>query len=127
MLWFTPIYKVNNDKVHKKNSPYDEVNLPEFVIPISMLVYGYPTKQQRERKKPIRFEKEYIVYENEYRRLTKEEHDEMHKIKNEKTSTINKNVAEDIKALCKRKYMSDFSLEMDRSAGEYLKKFRKSK
>lgn len=101
------------------------LNLPEFVIPVSMLVYGYPTKQQRERKKPIRFEREYIVYENKYHRLTKAQHDEMHKIRNEKTSTINKNVAEDIKALCKRKYMSDFSLEMDRSAGEYLKKFRK--
>lgn len=100
------------------------LNLPEFVIPISMVVYGYPTKQQRDRKKPIRFEKEYVVYENEYRSLTKAEHDEMHKIRNEKTSTINKNVAEDIKALCKRKYMSDFSLEMDRSVGEYLKKFR---
>ncbi|OLS03143.1 nitroreductase family protein [Tissierella creatinophila] len=101
------------------------LNLPEFVIPVSMLVYGYPTKQQRERKKPIRFEREYIVYENKYHRLTKAQHDEMHKIRNEKTSTINKNVAEDIKALCKRKYMSDFSLEMDRSVGEYLKKFRK--
>lgn len=100
------------------------LNLPEFVIPVTMVVYGYPTKQQKDRKKPIRFEKEYIVYENQYRRLTKEEHSEMHKIRNEKTSTINKNIAEDIKALCKRKYMSDFSLEMDRSVGEYLKKFR---
>lgn len=103
------------------------LNLPEFVIPVSMLVYGYPTKQQRDRKKPIRFEKEYVVYENEYRGLTKAEHDQMHKIRNEKTSTINKNVAEDIKALCKRKYMSDFSLEMDRSVGKYLKKFRAEK
>lgn len=100
------------------------LNLPEFVIPISMVVYGYPTKQQRERKKPIRFEKEYTVHENQYRRLTKSEHDKMHEIKNEKTSTINKNINEDIQAFCKRKYMSDFSLEMDRSVGEYLKKFR---
>lgn len=100
------------------------LNLPEFVIPMAMVVYGYPTKQQIERKKPIRFEKEYIVYENKYKKLTKAEHDEMHKIRSEKTSTINKNVAEDIRALCKRKYMSEFSLEMDKSAGKYLKKFR---
>lgn len=100
------------------------LNLPEFVIPVTMVVYGYPTKQQKDRKKPIRFEKEYIVYENQYRRLTKEEHYEMHKIRNEKTNTFNKHIAEDIKALCERKYMSDFSLEMDRSVGEYLKKFR---
>lgn len=100
------------------------LDLPDFVIPVSMVVYGYPTEQQKARKKPIRFEKEYIVYENTYHRLTKEEHEEMHGIKNEKTNTINRNIAEDIKAFCSRKYMSDFSLEMDRSVGEYLKKFR---
>lgn len=100
------------------------LNLPEFVMPTSMVVYGYPTDQQKQRNKPIRFEKEYIVFENQYRKLSKEEHGEMHKIKHEKTSSINKNISEDIQAFCKRKYMSDFSLEMDRSVGEYLKKFR---
>ncbi|MGO1470611.1 MAG: nitroreductase family protein [Tissierella sp.] len=107
---------------------YEEVkeilNLPDFVIPVGMLVYGYPTKQQKERKKPIRFERKYIVHENKYQRLSKEEHTEMHRIRNEKTNSINKNIAEDIKALCKRKYMSDFSLEMSRSAGKYLENFR---
>jgi FMN reductase (NADPH) len=100
------------------------LNLPEFVIPLAMVVYGYPTKQQLERKKPIRFEKQYIVFENEYRRLTKTEHDEMHNIRNVKTGILNKNVAEGIKAFCKRKYMSDFSLEMNRSVKKYLEKFR---
>ena len=99
------------------------LELPEFVLPAAMLVYGYPTQQQKDRKKPVRFEKEYIVYENKYRRLNKEEHEEMHRIQNEKTS-INKDAVEGIKALCNRKYMSDFSLEMNRSAGEYLKRFR---
>ena len=103
------------------------LNLPEFVIPVSMLVYGYPTKQQMERKKPIRFEKEYIIHENEYRRLTIEEHEDMHRIKSEKTSSVNKDISESIKAFCERKYMSDFSLEMDRSVREYFKKFRHSK
>lgn len=112
------------DILENKEVVSELLDLPEFVLPIAMVVYGYPTEQQRARKKPIRFEKEYIVYENKYRRLTKEEHEEMHKIRNEKTSTINKNIAEGIKAFCNRKYMSDFSLEMDRSAGEYLKKFR---
>ena len=103
------------------------LNLPKFVIPIGMLVYGYPTDQQRERKKPIRFEKEYIVFENQYRRLSKEEHDRMHKTRNEKTNKVNKDIAEDIKALCKRKYMSEFSLEMSRSAEKYLEHFRNLK
>ena len=100
------------------------LNLPEYVIPATMLVYGYPTEQQKTRKKPIRFEKEYIVYENNYRRLSKEEHEDMHHIRNEKSS-INKDTVEGIKALCNRKYMSDFSIEMSRSVGEYLKNFRR--
>ena len=76
------------------------LNLPEFVIPVTMLVYGYPTKQQRERKKPIRFEKEYIVFENQYRRLDKIDYDNMHKTRNEKANLLNKDVNEDIKAFC---------------------------
>lgn len=103
------------------------LNLPEFVMPVTMLVYGYPTKHQKDRKKPIRFEKEYIIFENQYHRLTKEEHEDMHTTKNEKTNNLSKNIPENIRAFCKRKYMSDFSVEMDRSVGEYLKKFRKSK
>lgn len=101
------------------------LNLPEFVIPVAMLVYGYPTKQQKDRKKPIRFEKEYIVFDNKYQRQDLEKHNEMHRIRNKKTSNINKDLVEDIKALCKRKYMSEFSMEMSRSAGKYLQNFRK--
>lgn len=100
------------------------LDLPDYVIPATMLVFGYPTQQQQDRKKPIRFEKEYLVYDNKYHRLTKEEHDRMHSIRNDKTKSNNKAVAEDIKAICNRKYMSEFSLEMTRSASEYLKKFR---
>lgn len=99
------------------------LDLPEYVLPAAMIVYGYPTQQQKDRKKPIRFEKEYIVFENKYKKLSKEEHDEMHKTRNQKTSTDRVPV-EEIKALCKRKYMSEFSLEMSRSAREYLKNFR---
>jgi FMN reductase (NADPH) len=100
------------------------LDLPDYVLPAAMVIYGYPVEIQKNRKKPARFEEKYIVYENKYRRLNKEEHIEMQRIRNEKAEFLNKNISEDIKALCKRKYMSDFSLEMNRSASEYLKKFR---
>lgn len=100
------------------------LELPDYVLPAAMVVYGYPTEAQKSRKKPARFEEEYIVFENKYHRLTEEEHLEMHHIRNEKSGLVDKNIKENIEALCKRKYMSDFSLEMNRSAGEYLKKFR---
>jgi FMN reductase (NADPH) len=100
------------------------LDLPDYVLPAAMVIYGYPVEVQKNRKKPARFEEKYIVYENKYRRLNKEEHIEMQRIRNEKAEFLNKNISEDIKALCKRKYMSDFSLEMNRSASKYLNKFR---
>ena len=100
------------------------LDLPDYVLPAAMLIYGYPVEVQKNRKKPVRFEERYIVYENKYRRLSKEEHIEMQRIRNEKAECLNKDISEEIKALCTRKYMSDFSLEMNRSASEYLKKFR---
>jgi FMN reductase (NADPH) len=100
------------------------LDLPDYVVPAAMVVYGYPVEAQRNRRKPVRFEKQYIVFENKYHRMTKKEHVEMHNIRNEKMGLADKNIREYIKAFCNRKYMSDFSLEMSRSAGEYLKKFR---
>jgi nitroreductase len=100
------------------------LDLPDYVLPAAMVVYGYPTESQKTRKKPARFDEKYLVFENKYHRLTKEEHVEMHEERNKKKGLVDKKVIEDIKALCNRKYMSDFSLEMNRSAGEYLKKFR---
>lgn len=102
----------------------DLLDLPDYVLPAAMVVYGYPAESQRIRKKLVRFEKDYIVFKNKYRRLTKEEHREMHSIRNKKSGLLERDASEIIKANCARKYMSDFSLEMNRSASEYLKKFR---
>ena len=99
------------------------LKLPEYTVPVAMVVYGYPAPNQITRKKPPRFEKDYIVFENSYRRLSREEQEKMHQERNRKAGISDKNVAEGIQALCKRKYMSGFSLEMNRSAAEYVKRF----
>ena len=100
------------------------LELPEYVMPAAMLVYGYPEESQIKRKKPVRYDQQYIVYENQYHRLTKEEQEKMHQIRNEKAGYSDKNINEDIKAICRRKYMSEFCIEMNRSAKEYLNNFR---
>ncbi|MCC5910863.1 MAG: nitroreductase family protein [Clostridiaceae bacterium] len=100
------------------------LGLPDYVLPAAMVVYGYATESQKNRKKPPRFEKQYITFENKYHRITREEHNEMHRIRNEKKGLADKNIKEDLHAFCKRKYMSDFAFEMNRSASKYLKKFR---
>jgi nitroreductase len=90
------------------------LSLPEFTMPAAMVVYGYPTRQQLDRTKPARFGKSHIVHENGYRKMEPDELLGMHGERGDRESFDD---------LCKRKYMSDFSIEMTRSVAEYLKSF----
>lgn len=94
------------------------LHLPPYVFPAAMLVFGYPTKQQKERRKPERVSLSHVVHENGYRRMEGEELQEMFCPK----SGV-RPYEEWMKAFCDRKYNSDFSREMTRSVGEYLKEF----
>ena len=44
-------------------------NLPPYVLPVTMICFGYPTPEQSARKQPPRFHRECIVHKNTYRRL----------------------------------------------------------
>ena len=94
------------------------LNLPEYVFPAALVVFGYSTEQQTQRKKPERCDLKYIVHENTYQKMNP----------NELKAMLVKNCTEEtydgwIKAFCNRKYNSDFSREMTRSVVEYLKDF----
>ncbi len=107
---------------------YEEVkrvlNLPAYVLPAAMLVYGYPTEGQKNRKKPSRYEEEYIVHENTYKKLSQVEHRSMHEKREADSGHTDVNLTDKLQAFCKRKYMSEFCKEMNRSATEYLNNFR---
>lgn len=96
------------------------LNLDQYVVPISMLVIGYPTKGQIARNKPKRFEKEFIVHENTYSRLTPDQLREMHTRQSEKEDF---DFDTYIKTFGTRKYMSDFAKEMSRSCELYASAF----
>lgn len=94
------------------------LNLPKYVFPAVMAVFGYPTQQQKTRPKPKRFAASDIVCENTYQ------------IKNGKElrQMLTKECPEDtynqwVTAFCNRKYNSDFSVEMTRSVEKYLRDF----
>lgn len=97
--------------------------LPEFVFPAAMLVLGRPTQQQRERRKPARFDARYIVRENRYRRMTPEEHEAMYRAREAAEGRADVDYAARMQAFCARKYNSVFSREMSRSAAVYLRAF----
>lgn len=95
------------------------LGLPEYVFPAAMLVFGYPTDQQKARPKPRRADMAHIVHENAYREMDADELRTLFSIRAEK-----KPYEDYMKAFCERKYNSDFSVEMNRSVEEYLKQFK---
>ena len=104
---------MENYEVHK-----ELLGLPEFVFPALMLVFGYPTAQQKEREKPKRAPLDFIVHENIYPHFSQEElRQNIADIKGEDFDSC-------MERFCKRKYQADFSLEMSRSVAAALKNFQ---
>ena len=92
------------------------LDLPPWVFPACMLVLGWPTRQQKEREKPARFEQPFLVHENGYRRLGPAELRDMFRDRRGGQSFEGF-----LSAFCARKYESDFSREMSRSVAAYLR------
>lgn len=96
------------------------LNLPEYVFPAAMLVFGYPTEQQIERPKPERAPMEVIVSENRYPEMDDNYYNALFGYQ------TNDDYDRWMKAFCDRKYNSDFSVEMSRSVNEYVKQFQEN-
>lgn len=92
--------------------------LPEYVFPAVMLVFGYPSQQQKLRPKPERFKLDDIVCENRYQRKNGAELRSMFE-----KECRRQQYDEWMEKFCNRKYNSDFSREMTRSVEMYLQDF----
>lgn len=90
------------------------LKLPRYVVPTCMLVFGYPTQQQIERPKPVRFRVEDIVHENGYDLEKSGRMEQMLAGRGEQDGDW-------IRRFCKRKWNCEFSEEMSRSAREILR------
>jgi FMN reductase (NADPH)/FMN reductase [NAD(P)H] len=116
------------DIIEQYETHKELLNLPQYVFPICMLVFGYPTEQQKNYEMTPRFDEKFILFENGYRQLASREFNEMFA---ERESRLPKGAAmEDIanvgQATYLRKFDSDFSVEMNRSAREWLKGWEKN-
>lgn len=96
------------------------LHLPKYVFPAAMVVFGYPTQQQKERQKPDRCALSHIVHENTYRELSGCELREMFDYKKGALT-----FDEWCRRFCERKHNSDFSYEMSRSVRMYLADYLK--
>ena len=95
------------------------LHLPEYVVPVGMLIFGYPTDQQKSRPKPERVNQKYIVHENGYKPLSNNDLEEMWTPRSGE-----RGYEAWMQAFCNRKYNSDFSQEMTRSVSKYLEQFK---
>lgn len=92
--------------------------LPKHVFPISLVCFGYPTRQQRERELTPRFDERYIVFEDRYCRFGRAELEEMYRPRQEQVFGERKEVkgARNIgQMMYTKKFDSEFSREMTRS------------
>ena len=103
--------------------------LPQYVFPICMLVFGYPTQQQIDREYTPRFDEKFIVFENKYQRLNKTDFDEMFAERQGRLLKIRSMQEQGIKnvgqATYLNKFSAEFSTEMRRSVREILKQWMK--
>ncbi len=104
---------MENYELHK-----EMLKLPEYVFPAVMIVFGYPTRQQKDREKPQRVKTKYLVHTNSYNDF---DADELKDMLNYKAG--NNTYEKWISAFCNRKYNSDFAIEMSRSVKKYIDEY----
>lgn len=97
------------------------LNLPDYTFPICMLALGYYEEDAKKIIKP-RFDKKYIVFDEEYKRLNREEFKEMYRENEKFVVKGNKFNADNFGQLIYgRKSGSNFMKEMNRSVEAALK------
>jgi nitroreductase len=105
----------------------DLFNLPQYVFPITLVCFGYPTRQQMERAQTSRFQEKFILFENQYRRLGGEEIAEMLQDTHQRAFHGREELqgARNVGQLVyQRKFNADFTREMTRSVQTILKTWK---
>ncbi len=97
----------------------DVLKLKEGLVPACMLVIGYPEKSETG-SKPRRFNKEYIVHQDYYHEFDAHEHIRYYK---ERCVDTSSDLKVGLERFLKRKYLSDFAFEMNRSAAMYFEPY----
>ncbi len=103
------------DIIEKYEEKKSLLNLPKYTLPITMLTLGYYPDDFQKRKSK-RFRKDYIVFEEEYERLSEKDLKEMYKGKAEKMKKENRYNADNYgQYIYSHKFDTEFFKEMERS------------
>ena len=104
---------LENYEIHR-----ELLSLPKYVLPVCMLCLGYPTPGQRKRQKPRRFRPEDIVHENGYDAKKAARMADM--LREKENIPGDTEFSAWLAAFRNRKWDSQFSIEMSRSANAML-------
>lgn len=102
----------------------DLFNLPQYVLPITLVCFGYPTPEQAARNMPPRFGKEFIIHQNTYRRLDASELEKMMQPRSDQIAaagTRKDGIENAGQFNYFKKFNAEFSIEMSRSVRAMMK------
>jgi nitroreductase len=98
-------------------------NLPDYVIPIGLVCFGYPTEEEKVQGRTTRFDRRFIVFENCYQRLSDDDFAAMFRERQARWLSRRTKV-DDIENFGQlmyfRKFAADYSIEMNRSVRAML-------
>ena len=98
--------------------------LPQYVLPVCLLCFGYPTEQQKTREQPGRFNEKFVVFENKYQRLEPQDFDDMFRDRHKLIFKERDNIQGSVNLgqyMYHRKFNAEYSIEMNRSVRSMLK------
>jgi len=109
---------MENYEIHK-----ELFDLPDFVFPITLVCYGYPKGKTGKGGLSPRLNEEYVVFENRYCRFDREKILAMMKPLEDKyfsNTLFPEGISNIGQYFYNKKFVSDFSLEMNRSVRQAL-------
>jgi len=105
-------------------------DLPRYVFPITLVCFGYPTKQQQKRTLTQRFDEKYVIFEDRYNRFGMEAFEEMYRERHSHVFGEKKELKGALnvgQVMYQQKFDSDFAREMSRSVQAMLQAWVKEK
>lgn len=97
--------------------------LPRYVLPVTLLCFGYPTPEQATRSQPTRFDAKYIIHKNSYHHLDNAELEQMFQPRNQQLLSAGPRkdgIANVAQFNYLKKFSAEFSIEMTRSVQAML-------
>jgi FMN reductase (NADPH)/FMN reductase [NAD(P)H] len=101
----------------------DLFQLPPYVLPVTLICFGYPTEEQAARAQPTRFAQQFIVHRDHYQRLDPPALEEMFRPRNEQLlahGSRKDGIQNAGQFNFLNKFSAEFSVEMSRSVRAML-------